>query len=340
MSEFHVEVVRIGKIEPLPNADALEITQVYGGYPCIIRKGEFIEGNLAVYLPVDSVLPDRPEWAFLGKRRIKAKRLRGTFSMGLLTRVPLVSVQPDGSGIPEGGWKEGDDATLALGVTKWEPAADIGTAIDSERDPQITPVYDIEGYRKYKHNLVEGEEVDITEKVHGQNFRAVYDATSTDPRLWVGSHKTFKKDVPGSNWWAMARKYNLEEKLKSYPNLALYGEVYGWVQDLHYSVPRSEGTRVMFFDVLDCKTRRWFNVDEFRRLMRELELPYVPVLYRGPWKPELVSLAEGLTTIEGPDKHVREGIVIKPVIERVDLRLGRVFLKLPGEGYLTRKEKD
>jgi hypothetical protein len=31
MSEFHVEVVRIGKIEPLPNADALEITQVYGG---------------------------------------------------------------------------------------------------------------------------------------------------------------------------------------------------------------------------------------------------------------------------------------------------------------------
>ena len=36
-------------------------------------------------------------------------------------------------------------------------------------------------------------------------------------------------------------------------------------------------------------------------------------------------------------KHVREGIVIKPTVERYDNHFGRVILKLPGEGYLTRK---
>lgn len=36
--------------------------------------------------------------------------------------------------------------------------------------------------------------------------------------------------------------------------------------------------------------------------------------------------------------HVREGMVVKPVHERFDDRIGRVVLKLHGEGYLTRKE--
>lgn len=36
--------------------------------------------------------------------------------------------------------------------------------------------------------------------------------------------------------------------------------------------------------------------------------------------------------------HVREGIVVKPIKERWDQDIGRVFLKLAGEGYLLRKE--
>lgn len=35
--------------------------------------------------------------------------------------------------------------------------------------------------------------------------------------------------------------------------------------------------------------------------------------------------------------HVREGFVVKPIRERQDPRLGRVFLKMAGEGYLLRK---
>lgn len=68
MTDFHVEVVRLGAIEKHPNADALDITQVYGGFPCIIKRDSFKEGDLAVYIPVDCVLPDRPEFAFLSDK--------------------------------------------------------------------------------------------------------------------------------------------------------------------------------------------------------------------------------------------------------------------------------
>lgn len=81
MSEFHINVVEIGTIEKHPNADTLSITSV-DGYPCIIRTGEFTEGDRAVYIPVDSILPkDEPRWEFLaGHLRVKAKKLRGIFT--------------------------------------------------------------------------------------------------------------------------------------------------------------------------------------------------------------------------------------------------------------------
>ena len=63
----------------------------------------------------------------------------------------------------------------------------------------------------------------------------------------------------------------------------------------------------------------------------------VPLLYRGAWKLELVSLAEGKTTFPGAN-HVREGLVVKPVEERWDFTCGRVVLKYIGEGYLLRKD--
>jgi hypothetical protein len=47
-------------------------------------------------------------------------------------------------------------------------------------------------------------------------------------------------------------------------------------------------------------------------------------------------MAEG-KTILGNGGHVREGGVIRPITERVDLRHGRVIGKLVGEGYHLRK---
>jgi hypothetical protein len=66
-----------------------------------------------------------------------------------------------------------------------------------------------------------------------------------------------------------------------------------------------------------------------------LELPAVPTLFVGPWDPERArEMAEGTSTLD--NKHVREGIVVKPWAERWDDRIGRVILKLHGEGFLLK----
>lgn len=321
MSEFHINVVQIGTIERHPNADTLSITSV-DGYPCIIRTGEFAEGDRAVYIPVDSILPkDEPRWEFLaGHLRVKAKKLRGIFSMGLLT-----AADPS--------WEVGQDVRAEMRIEKYDPEVGYVSQGNDERDPGLCPVYDIDGLRKYERLLEVGEEVWISEKIHGQNARFVHDGE----RLHVGSRTRFKKADEDGCWANVARRYDLAAKLAAYPLIAIYGETYGNNSDMPYGVNRAkEGDRLALFDALDTKARRWFDVDEFLAFAAALGLPVVPTLYRGAWDHSLRSLAEGKTTMPGAD-HVREGFVVKPIHERQDPRLGRVFLKMAGEGYLLRK---
>ena len=51
-----VLIVQIDKVEKHPNADRLDLVQVRGWH-CVTQKGTFKAGDLAVYLPIDSVLP-------------------------------------------------------------------------------------------------------------------------------------------------------------------------------------------------------------------------------------------------------------------------------------------
>lgn len=355
MSEFQIEVVKLGPINNHENADSLEITDVHGGYPCIIKKGSFKEGDLAVYIPVDSMVPvTNPLFAFLEKNakadgyaRIKALRLRGTFSMGLL--VPA----------PEGA-KVGDNLQQALQIKKYIPPTEIDEQEDSyvakkeypwyrkianrylpkwlvkliwPRNKKVSfgiSDYDIDGLRKYKSLLLDGTEVVINEKCHGQSGRWAYYKSSpfSKGKFYIGSHHSWGRGLD-SNWGIVATKYSLEKIMKQNPNMILYGEVYGRkIQDLTYGLKDID---LLVFDIQDIKTKQYLPYDELVKFCQKYNLPIVPELYRGPWKPELVSLAEGNTIINNAG-HVREGIVIKTI-------QGRTILKLHGEGYLTRKEK-
>lgn len=320
MSEFHVQVVKLGKVGNHPNADSLDITQVLGTYPCIVRRGQFKEGDLAVYLPIDSICPNTPQFEFLKEsRRIKAKKLRGIFSMGL-----LVEAQP--------GWVEGQNVQQELGITKWEPELPkeytMGTACHAPVAwlPEYT---DIEAWRRNPHVLQDGETVVLTEKVHGANGRWVFH----DGELWVGSHHQVKKFDPTNMWWKIADQYQLADKLSKHPDVIIYGEVYGNVQDLKYDNPK--GIALRLFDARDANTHLFLNYDRFLDLAVDLGLPMVPELYHGPWSKDLLSMAEGPSIVPGAN-HVREGFVVRPVIERYT-HMGRVILKHIGEGYLLRK---
>lgn len=356
MSEFYTEVIKVGPVSPLPNSDNLSITDVMGGYPCIFKNGTLKEGDLAVYISVDALVPtDRPEFSFLAKdakyeggpARIKAIRLRGTFSMGLL--IPAA---------PE--FKLGQNVQKELGIEKYLPPAERepGQAnVKKERrkgtwysyawylittffkgkppKPPSLPYYDIEGIRKYKGLFQDGEEVVLTEKIHGSN--AVY--VNVGKKFFARSRTVFRYG-DDDNYNKIAKKYNLKESLKKYPNYALWGEIYSASiqKGFDYGVPQAEGIRFAAFDVLDTTTNKYLDYDDFLAFCEKIDVPVVPELYRGPWKPELIELAEGKTVMPGAD-HVREGFVAKPVKERFAEHFGRVILKLHGEGFLTKDDK-
>jgi|SRR5579885_1325541 len=323
MSEFHAPVVEIGELTKHPDADTLEITKVFD-YPCIVRIGDFKPGDKAVYIPVDAVVPNTAQFAFLGEnRRIKARRLRGIFSMGL-----LVPAEPD--------MIVGEDVLERMGIVRYEPPEhhEAHKHGQDEKDPGFLPVYtNIEGMRRWPDVLKIGEEVAITEKVHGSNFRAVW----REKRLWVGSHTRIKKEDANTKFWKAANDYKLAEKLEAYPNMAIYGEVYGEVGGFPYDKSKNaEG--LALFDAMDTRTRRYLNYDDFVQFAWDLDLPTVPLLYRGGWNEKLRNLAEG-DSVLGVGKHIKEGFVVRPVVERWDDRVGRVILKLISESFLLGKKK-
>lgn len=138
MKEHHkVPVIRIEQVLPHPNADKLEIVPIEG-YQAVVAKGQFKVGDLAYYIPPDSIVPDREEFSFLWggatyeggtperKRRIGAKKLRGEWSEGVLMSVPIVGdvwptgwvTKPDGAAQSVG---QGNDVAEFLGITHYNP---------------------------------------------------------------------------------------------------------------------------------------------------------------------------------------------------------------------------
>lgn len=354
MSEFHVNVVKLGPMVPHPNADTLNITKVFD-YPVITKKGGFKEGDLVVYIPVDSIVPNTEEWYFLcplsedrlpkykiGEvpekyRVIEAKKLRGIFSQGMLAPLPMQSIDI---------LKEGDDVRAIMCITKYEPPIPSSMNGECEAAPKgwVFPVYtDIEGIKRYPNVLIPGEDVIITEKIHGCNSRFCHDGE----RLWVGSHTQIKKRDEKNLWWQVAATNNLEEKLAKAPMYVFFGETYGQVQDLKYGV--KSGSRFRVFDVYDVAAMKYVDYSDAFLLANKIGLEWVPTLAVGPWDPEKFNLlSEGRTTVTEtinnvsaiqPVDHIREGFVVRPIKERWSDEIGRVILKRVGEGYLLRKKK-
>ncbi len=321
-STHRAEVVTLGPISPHPNADTLGITTVHSAYLVVVKLDQWAEGDRAVYVTPDSMVPVAdPLFSFLAdskgreRVRVKVKKLRGVFSQGLI--VPA----PEGTAV-------GDDVALRLGIEHYEPPSSFGTGGNSERAMSgDRPVYDLESFRRYGGVFVAGELVVVTEKIHGCNARYTYQ----DGRMWCGSRNQWKAEDPASIWWQVLAKYpGIRSICELSPGATVYGEIYGQVQDLRYG---RTGVDFACFDILNPGIGfvRFATVGS---LCRTYRVPSVPVLHEGAFDAhQCLALAEGPSTLA---PHVREGCVVRPVGERWNPETGRVHLKIVGNGYLER----
>lgn len=83
-------IQEIKAIEPIPGKDRIELAHVQG-WTVVVQKGEYKPGDLTVYVEIDSVLPERPEFEFLRSKnfRIKTMKLNSVSEDGI--KIPVFS---------------------------------------------------------------------------------------------------------------------------------------------------------------------------------------------------------------------------------------------------------
>lgn len=333
-----------------PNADALELAQV-GLYRAVVAKGVYRTGETAIYIPEQSVLPEEliEELGLTGRLagsrsdRVKAVRLRGELSQGIVCRpkalagVDLARAAADGTDFAE-----------RLGITKWVPPIPPTMDGEVEQAPDLLPWVDIENIQRYPDIFAPGEDVVLTEKLHGSACLLTYFAE--DGRVQVSSkgfgakYLALTEDPRNLYWRAVhghgvaAAAARLAERLGA-RRVGVFGEVYGaGVQDLTYGADgRRETLGYAVFDVsaeIDGEVR-WLDATE----LLTGELPLVPRLYEGPYDiGRVLEFASGRETVSGQGLHLREGVVIRPATERYSpVTGGRAVAKAVSPAYLTRK---
>jgi RNA ligase (TIGR02306 family) len=359
MASFEVKVYKL-KVLPHPKADRLELAQV-GAYLSIIPKGMYKDGALGVYIPEQAIVPDDilEELNLTGrlggkaKNRVKAMRLRGIVSQGV--------IYPN-----TGNWEEGELLNDTLGIIKYEPVIPASLAGEvSNVGLELTIKYDIDNIKKFNEVIKVGELVQITEKLHG-----TFSMFSAIPTSWIDEDSDLHEKLIDGRFIAaskglgakgLAFKDNDKNRenvyIKTAKELDLFklvgeladkyntivtiaGEIFGGgIQDLGYSFSKPQ---FRLFDVAIGNERiekRFLNHEDVENICKEFNIERVPLLYVGKFSQEVLDIyTNGKETVSGKETHIREGVVVKPLVERYEQGLGRVMLKSISDAYLLRKD--
>jgi RNA ligase (TIGR02306 family) len=326
MSTLKAEVVKV-EVAPHPNADRLDLCKIVGkSWQCVAQKGQYKTGDFAIYLPIDSVLPQELVTKLgiekMYHKRIRTVKLRGYISQGMLAPLSLapypVSDQP---------LNERLDLTKALGITKYEepiPIEMAGKLLPDE--PGMLRYTDIENIKNYPDVFSPNEIVVITEKIHGSNFRAA----KLGGKLFVGSHTRNLVRDESNLYWRAAALLGLDDWLLE--GEQVFGEVYGnKVQDLSYGCKPGE-IKVAVFDIF--RDGQFLGHEALLAAAESRKWKTAPLLHRGFFRdfqmPKESVLCPG---------QIIEGAIIRPLEEGWSNRLqGRLILKSLSDEYLLRKD--
>lgn len=375
MSTLEVNVTQIKAVAPHPNADRLSIVEC-DGWSCITSKDRFKPGDTCIYIPIDAVLPEALLNRIFGADakvrpaggRIKTIKLRGVVSQGLV-------IAPDEvADLLPADYKQGADVTTALGITKYTrkvkgPSTTLSSKVRSPKPrrilaEQFVRYTDISHGQKHGFYLdqlaTEGMEVVAHVKVHGTSARygwvqrsgwwdKVRKALGLSPR-WVfliGSRNVdmeageasivVHSSLPRNVYQQAYQDYNMQWRVPV--GYVVYGEIIGpGVQPGYdYGVPPGQ-VRFLVYDVR--KGDRWLSDTEIGLFCKDRDFQRVVECYRGPYSAELMKvLASGPDPIAPKDHPPREGIVVRPVVER-SMHGQRLIFKFVSPEFLLSKHSD
>lgn len=256
-------VQEITELQPINGADRIVLATVLGWH-VIVQKDEYKVGDKTIYVEIDSVLPEKPEFEFLRpkKFRIRTMKMKGVISQGICFPLSI---------LPPGDYHINDDVTEVIGVkhfdeygdhdceeevgakkkstlrtfmfkhkaTRWlakliylptkRERNDFPSFVSKTDETRIQTIPWLFDSKEYMN-----ADWIVTEKVDGQSgtFALVKKKGLFSKYEFIVCSRNRRLNTEDlSSWWSVARKYNLSNILKSIignnPWVCLQGEVLG-----------------------------------------------------------------------------------------------------------------
>lgn len=325
-------IQKIEWVKPIEGADLIEEVGILG-WRCVVKKDDnFKAGDKIVYIEIDSITPEKPEFEFLRVRnfRVKTIRLKGVLSQGLV--LPMSILPPAGTGT----FEIDDDVSDILGIEHYEkpmPAELRGHARGNFPSNLIHKT-DEKLLQNFPHVLEEmrGVEVFSTVKLNGTSgtylsYNGDFQVCSRNISLKIND------DNVNNVYVRMAEKYNIKEKLSAMGNFGIQGEICGpGIQDNQLGLKEVD---LFIFNVWDIDNQKFLDFTDTIQFCNKLGIKMVPIVdifTMNHTQEQLLEKADGI--YEGT-KTKREGIVIRSIHEKYSNSLrGRMSFKVLSNKYL------
>lgn len=334
----------ISDIYEHPNADALELAKI-DGWQVVVRKNEFVRGDVCCFFEIDSWLPaDDERFAFLAKSgvkkdpsgreriRLRTIKLRKQLSQGLALPWTLF---PELHSLPE---LEGVDLSAHLDVIKFErPEPQVTNAAgyfpncipktDAERIQNLWDEYSVKYKNVHFRPTLKLDGSSCTVAYFGLNTTYWKNEDSYDVRehtgAKIGEVAVCSRNLQlmydeTSHFWKAALSNGVVDaviELSRIGNFAIQGEVMG---------PGIQGNKEKFndfqfyaFALFDIDRQEYVEWSKAKQQLEDLDVQCVPDLSTMVTEPFKVfdTLDELLEFSDGPSINAkyREGIVWKSV---------------------------
>lgn len=327
MANWKVSKEKI-KLFPHPNADKMQLGRV-GVYQVCVQVGQYEDDDVVLFIPEKSLLPDafaEPYRNYLTgaeSNRVRVARLRGELSMGII--FPLGGVEAaagaEASSVVESA-AIGDDVSEALGIAEWIPPVPVELAGQVEPVPYIEHfgAHDVDQMRIFADSFHKGESVVVTEKVHGTQVSITLNSQGV---IFITSKGLAKRSLTiveskTNSYWRAFRNTGIESAMRQMQEdfgantVQVFGEVVPVQAGYTYGFKEP---RVLVFDV------RINGVPmPLRRMPSDFLQNWVPILAdEVPFDQEVIfEMAQGMEQVSGREHHIREGVVARPMLDRLN----------------------
>lgn len=342
-----IEIIHSIQPHPNPEVEKLEVAKIKE-WPVVIPKGHFANGQKVVFIQIDSIVPEIPEFEFMRRQKFRVwnAKFKGAPSQGLVMNslslnkyLNIITDNPSTeTGIDVKDFKEGDDVTELLGVTKYEKPLDLSIRGDAVGGfpTHLVSITDEDNLLNNPTTLEEfrGQECYLTVKADGSSMTVIYDGE----KVRVCSRRLEQKE--GSGFWLFAEALSLPDKLRAMKkSIAIQAEACGGKiqgNPMGLSLPS-----FFVFNVKEIDTGKWYGYYELVNFCSGLQIPMVqiinePFIFDETWTiARLQEIANGVVykTAKGETRK-GEGIVLRPTTPKFSAVLGHALsVKILNQEY-------